>query len=594
MRMDVPVEPDSVGSAVQGSDATPGWWSPATIALRWREFAEAMREARVDRVPWRARWQHLRGLRHQTAGDYAQAVACYEAGLRIAPNARGLSFSLAYALHLARRHLEASRLLLALLRRDEVPRARALLALVVGEMGMVDEAERHARAACAAAVRDAFPVQALVRALSWQLRYREAVAAIEHYLATVKPNRVLASWLAYNITLQPDAGVAEVERASALVARSLFPEASRTPAVLRHRRGERIRVGYVSADLRRHPVGEALEPVLAHHDRAQFDVHVFDGTGRPDATSTRLQRTGLAWHRIAGLADATVVRMIRRAGVDILVDLSGHTRGERLAMFAQRPAARQLSWLGFPNTTALPCMDWRVVDAYTVPEGAAFPGTERPLRLPRVFAAFVPRGDAPTDAGRCDPRGPVFCGVHKFEKLNDAVIACWAALLDAVPESRLVLARDEFDPLVARWIVGAFRSPGVDPRRVEVRRLGPGGGDVDAVFDEIDVLLDAFPWSGHVTCCHALARGVPVITLAGEFHAGRMVASVLTVTGYNDMVAMGVDDYVRRGARFAAERDQLRAARPARARTFRASVVCDGAAFTRDLEQAYRRVVETA
>lgn len=525
-----------------------GRWSPATLFQRWHGLAEAVREAWADRVPWRARWQHLRGLREQSAGRYEQAVACYRRGLAHAPAARGLSFSLAYALHLARRHLEASRALIDLLRHAEVPRARALLSIVVGEMGMVDEAERHARKACTDAAKDPFPVQALVRALSWQLRHREAVAAIEGFLDAVKPNRVLASWLAYNITLQPDASVADIERATALVTRSLFPDASRAPTVLRHRRGTRIRVGYVSADLRRHPVGEALMPVLANHDREAFDVHLFDGTERSDATSACLRDSGHAWHRVGGLADATVVRMIRRVGVDVLVDLSGHTRGERLSVFARRPAPRQLSWLGFPNTTALPCMDWRVVDAYTVPEGAAFPGSERPLRLPRVFACHVPRGDVPTEHGHCDPRGPVFGSVHKFEKLNADVIACWAALLIAVPDSRLLLARDEFDPLVARWIVASFSRHGVDPARVEVRRLGPGGTDVDAVFDEIDLLLDAFPWSGHVTCCHALSRGVPVLTLAGAFHAGRMVASVLTASGFPEMVAASVDDYVRRAA----------------------------------------------
>ncbi len=390
----------------------------------------------------------------------------------------------------------------------------------------------------------------------------------------------------------PDAEAADIERVARFVARSFGLQEQGAPRVLHYGRGDRIRVGYVSADLRRHPVGDALALVLREHERARFDVHVFDSTQRIDEATSQLQAIGHSWHRIANLADESVVRLIRNAGIDVLVDLSGHTRDARLSVFARNPALHQLSWLGFPGAIGLESIPWQVVDRYTVPDGLPFPGGARPLRLPRVFACYAPPlPRQPADPALCEV-STVFGSVHKFEKLNLDVIDCWARVLAGDPSSRLLLARDDLDPIVARNLVRQFGRRGIDPARIDIRRLERGGANVDATLEEIDILLDVFPWSGHTMCCFALSRGVPVVSLAGRFHAGRMVASVLSAAGLQDMVAASVDDYVRIASSMAANRRQLRRTRHERSTGFRASIVCDGEAFTRDLESAFVSLVE--
>jgi predicted O-linked N-acetylglucosamine transferase (SPINDLY family) len=564
---------------------------PAT--KRWKFVRTELLAAARESVPLAARWWHFRGLIHEAFGQVRTAADCYERGLKSGPDARCIAFRLAQTLFRTNRLPEALRLLSRRLASFDRPRERALLALVLCDMWMLDEAERQARRAHEMAANDAFATQALVRVLARGLRYADAVKIIEAYLSAGRADRTLASWLVYYTTLQPGADEAAHQRLAALVSPSIELPVPRAPAVLQSRRGDRIRVGYVSADLRRHPVGESFEAVLRHHDLRRFDVHVFDSTARTDPTSERLRSYGHHWARIVAESGRAVARQVRKAGIDILVDLSGHTSGERLDVFARRPATRQVTWLGFPNTTAMVCMDWRVVDAFTAPDGAAFPGSERPLRLPRIFAPYTPRAALP---GQDDPgagRAPTFGSIHKFEKFNDALLDCWAELLRDEPASRLVFARDQFDAMAVRWIKAAFARRDVDPARIDVRILPAGGGGLHELFHEIDLLLDVFPWSGHIAACDALAVGVPVVTLAGRFHAGRMVGSVLAAADLRGWIATTPEEYRKLAVGIVRDRTALRAARARRAEAFRASTACDGLSFTRDLERSFEWLMGT-
>jgi predicted O-linked N-acetylglucosamine transferase (SPINDLY family) len=556
-----------------------------------RRFATVWRKAGAagDQSSLGTRFLYAIGLYRIELGDIAGAIRVLNRAAARAPGARSVRFALGKALYQAHQYVDASRHLLGLVRETGHPRAKALLALVLGELGLVAEAEKYAGEAAAAAPDDVLAMRAQVKVLAWRMRYGEAVVLIEHFLASGNQDDTLASWLPYYVTLQPDAEPNDAARAYALAASCLLPAVLPVPARIPRRARTRPRIGYVSGDLKRHPVAQFLEPVLRHHDCSAFDVWVYDNTTSTDMVSKRLRELGHQWRAIVHRDDASTARLIANDGIDMLIDLSGHTEGHRLGVFGRRPAPVQASWLGFPASTGLASMDWRIVDNYTVPCESDFPGTEQPLRLPVVFACFQPQHSAAMPVTATG--GPVLGSLHKFEKLNPDVVAVWSRILASEPTARLLIARDEFDPMVARWILGEFKAHGIASERIEVRRLAPGGREFDSALAGIDVLLDAFPWSGHATCSYALAAGVPVLTLAGPTHAGRMVASVLAAAGFNRFIATTRDHYVQLALSITTQVNALREERLARAAAFRQSRACDGAAFTRDLEAAFRSVL---
>jgi predicted O-linked N-acetylglucosamine transferase (SPINDLY family) len=342
----------------------------------------------------------------------------------------------------------------------------------------------------------------------------------------------------------------------------------------------RIKVGYVSGDFCRHSCAYVLAAVLPHHDRAAFEIVAYSNTPREDAMTDRLKPHLDGFVRIVGEGDAALAGRIAADGIDVLVDLSGHTQGNRLGAFARRPAPVQLSWLGYPASTGLAQIDARVTDALADPEG---PDADAPLvRLQDGFLAFVPP-DGPAPAR--EPGPPVFASFNNVAKLGPRTIACWAAILRAVPDARLLLKALSFeDPGIAARYRGLFAGHGIDPGRVEfVGWVGAPGGHL-ALYSRVDVALDPFPYNGTLTTLEALWAGVPVVTLAGDRHAARVGTSILTRIGRTDSIAADADDYVRVAAdaiRRPADRAALRAA-------LAASPLMDGVRVARGLEAAYR------
>ncbi len=427
------------------------------VGLAWRK-SSAMRQ----HGPFGTRVLYALGLLRIELGDLPGAIRVLSRAVARAPTANVVRFSLATAHYQARQFVEASRQLLVLVNETGNPRARALLAMVLGELGLVDEAENHASEAAAAAPWDALAIQAQVKVFARRMRFADAVGLIEKFLTAGGHDSVLASRLPYYLTLQPDAEPEHMARACALVSTKLFLPAAYEPVRRQSRRrsSARPRIGYVSGDLRKHVIVRFLEHVLRHHDRSEFEVFLYDNTASPDAVNERLRAIGHRWRTIVGQDDDEAARRIAADEIDLLVDLSGHTDGHRLGVFARRPAQVQATWLGFPGSTGLATMDWRIVDRWTVPDGSAFPGTERPLRLPTVFACFQPQDSEPLRAAATG--GPVFGSVHKLEKLNADVVTVWSRILVGDPSARLLIARDQFDPLVARWILREFRERGID------------------------------------------------------------------------------------------------------------------------------------
>jgi len=335
--------------------------------------------------------------------------------------------------------------------------------------------------------------------------------------------------------------------------------------------GRRLRVAFLSPDLRAHSVAYFLEPLLAHLDPGQFEIFLYHDHPRVDAMSARLRARAAQWRHFAGLSHHSVEAAIRADAPDVLFDLAGHTGLNRLPLFARRLAPVQITYLGYPNTTGLRAMDYRFVDAVTDPEGEAdMLHTERLVRFAPTAWSYAPPEGAPEPVDPpCAAGAPVTFGCfNNFAKVNDATLAGWAGVLVAVPHSRLLLKGHGLDDAaLAARLRGRLAALGIDGARVELLGRTPGIAAHLALYARMDVALDTFPYHGTTTTCEALWMGRPVVTLPGDRHASRVGASLLTAAGHPEWIARDWADYariaadlVRDPARLAATSRTLRAA----------------------------------
>jgi predicted O-linked N-acetylglucosamine transferase (SPINDLY family) len=296
---------------------------------------------------------------------------------------------------------------------------------------------------------------------------------------------------------------------------------------------------------------------------------------------------------VSGLDDGELARLIRADRIDILVELAGFTKDSRLLACTARPAPIQISYLGYPNTTGLPQIDYRITDHRADPDDADDFHTETLIRLPRCFLAFA----APEHAPEIAPP-PVlhndcvtFGSFNNLAKVNGKVVALWAEVLRTVPGSRLLLkASGTGDPDAQRHLRGAFAAEGVAADQIEFAAYAASARAHLEAYRQVDVALDTFPYNGTTTTCEALWMGVPVVTLAGERHAARVGASLLSAAGFPAGIAERRADYVTT-ARLLAEQRQLLAALRANLRADMArSRLCDATGHARALEEAYRAV----
>ena len=351
-------------------------------------------------------------------------------------------------------------------------------------------------------------------------------------------------------------------------------------------RERRLRIGYLSPNFSRHSVGYFIEPVIRCHDRKRYEVLCYYSHPQADDATGRMRALADGWRDIAGIADDAVERMIRDDKIDILFDLAGHTKGNRLGVFARRPAPVQVTWLGYPDTTGHDAVAYRVTDGIADPAPAADQlHSESLLRIDDCFLCYQPPADAPAVSPRAPAAAIVFSSFNNIAKLNEETLRMWGKILAAVPGSRLALKAStlNFPDTVDRLLECCERA-GIDPARVELRGWIAGRREHLELYGGIDIALDTYPYNGTTTTCEALWMGVPVITLAGEVHMSRVGATLMRCAGLADLVAGNAGEYVEKAvalARDAARRQALRAGLRAR---LLASPLLDHAGFTRKLE----------
>lgn len=354
----------------------------------------------------------------------------------------------------------------------------------------------------------------------------------------------------------------------------------------------RLRIGYVSPDFCTHSCAFFSEPLLRAHDRRVVELFCYPTSRREDATTARFKALADCWRPLTGMSDADAAAVIERDGVDILVDLAGHTGNSRLTVFARRAAPVQATWLGYPDTSGLPMMDFRITDGVADPMNVTDRWhTECLVRLPGGFLAFQPALLAePNPVPPSVAAGHItFGSFNNLSKVTPMVVAIWADILKRVPGSRLIVKSKPLGDGPTREVYARlFEAHGVERERVDLlTRIDPASNHFRA-YDLLDIALDPFPYNGTTTTCEALWMGVPVVTLLGTHHVARVGASLLVQCGLPELVAGDPADYVRRAVELASDPVRLAALRAGMTNRLRASSLTDYAGFARKMETAYR------
>lgn len=354
-----------------------------------------------------------------------------------------------------------------------------------------------------------------------------------------------------------------------------------------------LKIGYVSHDFFTHSVAYFLEPILQNYSKKNFKIYCYANVEKPDKITERFQSITDEWRDVYTLADEKIRQLILQDEIDILIDLSGHTGNKSPTLFAMKPAPLQLTYLGYPNTTGLPTIDYRITDEWADPDNQDALHTEKLLRLKTGFLCYRPLDDAP-DIG--EPPAIIndhitFGSFNNLLKVNNNVIAIWSRILLENKNSRLILKCRTLDDKKARdVIIGRFLQHGIDKERLNLISWVDDTEDHLALYNKIDIALDPFPYNGTTTSCEALWMGVPIITLKGGKHASRVSYSILHQLGLDTLAADTEESYCQLAQELAANKEQLTLYRKSMRELMKKSPLCDEINFTKEIEKHYRSV----
>ena len=504
-----------------------------------------------------------------TIGDDAAAEACFRQALALRPVGAGDRVSVAIHVNMGIALEKQGRLAdaiaaceTALAAEPELLAARNNLAGVLKNQARIDEAVELFRRGLSVHPDSALEHSNLLLTLQYGARIADPELLAEHRAWAARHAEPLTAAMA------PPANPADPDR--------------------------RLRLGYLSADFYGHPVGFFIGPVIAMHDRARLEVVCYASVERPDRLTELFRSQADIWRDVTQIDDRALAARMRDDAIDILVDLGGHTAGNRLVALAYKPAPVQASYLGYPGTTGMTAVGYRLTDAWADPPGPSdAAAVETLVRLPHGFLAYR----APTDTPDVGPlpaarNGYVtFGSLNNLAKVSPQAIALWSRLLAAVPRSRLMLkARAFADAGTRQRFVAAFAAHGIAGERLDLLARTPLPVDHFRSYDRVDIALDTLPYNGATTTCEALWMGVPVLALSGDRHAGRVGASLLNAAGLADLVAESPDAYVAKGVGLAGDLDRLADWRTGLRAHIAAAPLSDVRRLTRSIEAAYRQM----
>jgi protein O-GlcNAc transferase len=575
------------------------YYNIAAIMQEEGRFDEAVAHYRrvIDLDPRYAGTYNSIGVVLQAKGQYDEAMTSFRKAIEIDPdffaaytNLGNVLLKQEYpdeAIACYRKALELN---------PKYAKAHCSMGIALQDKGLLDEAMAHYQKAMQLDPHLAEAVSNLGRVFHARGLFDEAETYYRRALQ-LKPDFPLCYsnlllLMNYSSRHTPEAVFAEhlqfAEQCTAPLSSAVLPHANdRSPS-------RRLKIGYVSPDFRRHSVNYFLEPVLASHNHEHYEIFCYSDVLVPDTVTERLQGHADQWRNIAGMPDGQAAELIRKDGIDILVDLAGHTGYNRMLLFARKPAPLQVSWLGYPNTTGLKTIDYRIVDGYTDPPGLTDPFyTEQLVRMPESFLCYMPDSDSPEvgDLQAMTSGHITFGSFNNFTKETREVLALWAEMLAGIPDSRLLLKAKGFDdPGTKDRVAGVFAEKGIDSGRIELLAHETSFSGHLGLYNRIDIALDPFPYNGTTTTCEALWMGAPVITLAGNTHASRVGMSLLTNIGLPELVATTSEEYLAIAVNLANDLTRLRSLRESLRDRMKKSTLMNTERFTANLESCYREM----
>jgi len=357
---------------------------------------------------------------------------------------------------------------------------------------------------------------------------------------------------------------------------------------------DKLRIGYVSADLTNHSVGYFIDPVLENHNKENYEIYLYFNSNKPDAKTKTIQSYNHQWRDIFGKSDNYVYDLIKRDKIDILVDLSGHTSGNRLGVFRKKPSFKQITWIGYPFTTGLKTIDYKFTDEITDPLGQTEKiHTEKLYRIPECFLCYKNENEIHINQSKpLETNNYVtFGSFNNILKISKKQIDIWIKILKLVPNSHLVLKSKHYSSkTVLENVYKIFKNNDIELTRIKLLPMIPSVHGHLAMYNMIDISLDTSPFNGATTTFESLWMGVPVITLAGNKHLSRVGTTILQNLNLSELIAKDDDDYIHKIVKLCNNVDQLKYYQRNLRDLLKNSALCDGKKFTMKIEEAYTKI----
>ena len=533
------------------------------------------------------------GDAHVRSGRLADGIASFRTASILQPDQPRHLYNLGLALANSGATAEASETITRALKLNpNYAEAHNAMGLNLEAQGRKDDALFHYQKAVQLKPDLADAWSNLGTNLSEQGRCDEAIDCLHESLVH-KPNAPaihsnLLLLLNYTSKIAPE----EVAREHfAWAARFAPPVPDAPPIPLPHDRTRRLRVGYLSPDFRQHTVSSFIELLLTHHNRDRVEVFAYGSVLRPDDVTARLSRLADHYRPVGGLPDEQVFELIRADQIDVLIDLAGHTAGNRLQLLAARPAPVQCTLFGYPNTTGLAAVDYRITDPLSDPDdGTESLSAETLLRLPEVPWCYAPpKTDVPVTPLPClAKKWFTFGCLNNPAKISEACLAAWTKLIISIPGTRLVVLGGQSNAGVKK-LTDRFVQGGILRDRVEVISRVPKDKYFEA-YHQFDATLDPFPYNGGVTTGDSLWMGVPVLTVAGNTYVSRQGLMANAAVGLPEFVADNADSLIELAKGWTKRRDELATIRAGLRERLLSSPLGDAPRYVRNLETALREV----
>jgi protein O-GlcNAc transferase len=360
-----------------------------------------------------------------------------------------------------------------------------------------------------------------------------------------------------------------------------------------NKQNKKIRIAYISADFKIHSVAYFLLPLFKNHDRKSFEIYCFYNGDSVDAITEEFQSLSDYWQGIKSLNDEDLRRVLIESEIDILIDLSGHTADNRLAVFATRVAPVQMTWLGYPHSTGIPEIDIRIVDKVSDPSPVSESlSTEKLVRLPHGFLCYEGSNEIPYNKQPpCIGNGYItFGSFNNLAKVNQKVIKAWSAILRSTPNSKLIIKSKQLsEASVQQKYLGYFESCGISSHRVTLLAMLPSAADHLSIYNQIDIALDTFPYNGTTTTCEAMWMGVPTTTFVGDRHSARVGASIMTYSGFIELVSSNEAAFVSDTITLASQTERLSTLRKGMRARMQNSDLCNAKQFALQMEAIFKK-----